>query len=170
MIEEDRMKLRARDLRRLRVIHHVLEKRLTQVQAAALLGLTDRQVRRLVQGVRREGDRAVVHRRRGQPSNRRLPAGLRPRCCARRTNTMGEFGPTLAAEKLAERHGILVSKETRRGWVREQGVDHFGRRPRPHRMWRARKAHVGELVQLDGSHHQWLEGQGAAGWVDGRYR
>ena len=77
MIEEDMMNLRARDLRRRRVIHHVLEKRLTQGQAAALLGLTDRHVRRLVRGVRREGDRAVVHRRRGQPSNRRLPAGLK---------------------------------------------------------------------------------------------
>lgn len=77
MIEEDMTKLRARDLRRLRVLHQVLGKRLTQVQAAAFLGLTDRHVRRLVQRVRREGDRAVVHWRRGQPSNRRLPA-VRP--------------------------------------------------------------------------------------------
>jgi transposase len=125
MIEEDMMKLRARDLRRLRVIHHVLEKRLTQVQAAALLGLTDRHVRRLVQGVRREGDRAVVHRRRGQPSNRRLPAGLKTKVLRVYDQHYGDFGPTLAAEKLAERHGIRVSKETLRGWLREQGVDHF---------------------------------------------
>lgn len=160
MIEEDMMKLRARDLRRLRVIHHVLEKRLTQVQAAALLGLTDRHIRRLVQGVRREGDRAVVHRRRGQPSNRRLAAGFKAKVLRVYAHHYGDFGPTLAAEKLAERHGLRVSKETLRGWLRAQGIDHFGRRPRPHRVWRARKAHVGELVQLDGSHHAWLEGRG----------
>jgi transposase len=160
MIEEDMMKLRARDLRRLRVLHQVLEKRLTQVEAAALLGLTDRHVRRLVQRVRREGDRAVVHRRRGQPSNRRVAAGLKAKVLRLYARHYGDFGPTLAAEKLAERHGIRVSKETLRGWLREQGVDHFGRRPRPHRLWRARKAHVGELVQLDGSHHAWLEGRG----------
>jgi hypothetical protein len=160
MIEEDMMKLRSRDLRRLRVIHHVLEKRLTQVQGAALLGLTDRHVRRLVRGVRREGDRAVVHRRRGQPSNRRLPAGLRAKVLRMYDQHYRDFGPTLAAEKLAERHGLTVSRETLRGWLRAQGVDHFGRRPRPHRRWRVRKAHVGELVQLDGSHHKWLEGRG----------
>jgi hypothetical protein len=65
----------------------------------------------------------------------------------------GDFGPTLAAEKLAERHGIALSAETLRGWLLEKGVDHFRRRKRPHRAWRARKAHVGELIQLDGSHH-----------------
>ena len=160
MSEEDMMKLRARDLRRLRVLHQVLEKRLTQVEAAALVGLTDRQVRRLVQRVRREGDRAVVHRRRGQPSNRRVAAGLKAKVLRVYAQQYGDFGPTLAAEKLAERHGLVVSKETLRGWLRAQGIDHFGRRPRLHRAWRARKAHVGELVQLDGSHHAWLESRG----------
>ena len=116
MSEEDMMKLRARDLRRLRVLHQVLEKRLTQVEAAALVGLTDRQVRRLVQRVRREGDRAVVHRRRGQPSNRRVAAGLKAKVLRVYAQQYGDFGPTLAAEKLAERHGLVVSKETLRGW------------------------------------------------------
>ncbi|MGH7261955.1 MAG: ISNCY family transposase, partial [Nitrospiraceae bacterium] len=72
----------------------------------------------------------------------------------------GDFGPTLAAEKLAERHGIAISDETVRRWLRERGIDHFTRRKRPHRSWRARKPHVGELIQLDGSHHDWFEGRG----------
>ncbi|MDF0653016.1 MAG: ISNCY family transposase [Nitrospira sp.] len=72
----------------------------------------------------------------------------------------GDFGPTLATEKLAERHRLEVSAETLRGWLMAKGVTHFRRRKRPHRAWRARKAHVGELVQLDGSHHDWLEGRG----------
>ncbi|MDF0650496.1 MAG: ISNCY family transposase [Nitrospira sp.] len=74
----------------------------------------------------------------------------------------GDFGPTLAAEKLAEHHGITLSDETLRLWLRARGIEHFRRRKRPHRAWRARKTHVGELVQLDGSHHDWLEGRGPA--------
>jgi len=69
----------------------------------------------------------------------------------------------LAAEKLAERHGIAISVETVRGWLRDAGIDHFTRRKRPHRAWRERKAHAGELIQLDGSHHDWLEGRGPRG-------
>lgn len=66
----------------------------------------------------------------------------------------------MAAEKLVERHGITISAETVRGWLLAKGVTHFQRRQRPHRAWRERKAQVGELVQLDGSHHDWLEGRG----------
>ena len=66
----------------------------------------------------------------------------------------------MAAEKLTECHGITVSAETGRGWLRDAGIDHFPRRTRPPRSWRERKAQVGALVQLDGSHHDWLEGRG----------
>jgi hypothetical protein len=66
----------------------------------------------------------------------------------------------LAAEKLAERHGITLSDETMRRWLWERGVVHFTRRQRPHRAWRARRVHVGALLQLDGSHHDWFEGRG----------
>jgi len=70
-----------------------------------------------------------------------------------------DFGPTLAAEKLTERHGLTLSDETLRRWLRARGISHFMRRKRPHRAWRERKAQVGELVQLDGSHHDWFEGR-----------
>jgi hypothetical protein len=72
----------------------------------------------------------------------------------------GDFGPTLAVEQLAERQGLSVSDETLRGGLPAKGVTHFRRRKRPQRAWRARKAHVGELVQLDGAHHDWVEGRG----------
>lgn len=68
-----------------------------------------------------------------------------------------DFGPTLAVEKLLERDGITLSDEILR---RDRGVDHFRRWKRPHRAWRERKAHAGELIQMDGSHHDWLEGRG----------
>jgi transposase-like protein len=149
-----------RELRRVHVIRQAMEKQLTQVKAGALLGLTDRQIRRLLRRVEQEGDRGLVHRGRGKPSNRRIPEKVKTHVLRLYETRYEDFGPTLAAEKLAERHGITLSDETLRSWLLEQGVTHFRRRKRPHRAWRARKAQVGELVQLDGSHHDWFEGRG----------
>jgi transposase len=137
-----------------------MDKAVRQREASEVLGVTTRQVRRLIQRVRTEGDAGLVHRSRGTPSNRRHRPALKAQVLRLYGQHYGDFGPTLAAEKLAERHGITLSDETLRRWLRECGVEHFTRRKRPHRAWRARKAHVGELVQLDGSHHDWLEGRG----------
>ena len=163
MVREDRVIMSVKELRRVHVIHQTMEKKLTQIKAGALLGLTARHVRRLLQRVRQEGDRGLVHRGRGTPSNRRLPEKVKAMVLRLYAQRYGDFGPTLAAEKLAERHGITLSDETLRGWLRDAGIDHFTRRTRPHRAWRARKAHVGELIQLDGSHHDWFEGRGPRG-------
>jgi len=160
MVGEERVIMSVKELRRAHVIRHALERTLTQEQAGALVGLTARHVRRLIQRVRQEGDRGLVHRGRGKPSNRRIAASLKATVLKLYAQQYGDFGPTLAAEKLAERHGITLSDETLRLWLRAAGVAHFQRRKRPHRSWRARKPHVGELVQLDGSHHDWLEGRG----------
>ena len=160
MVREDRVMLSGKELRRVHVIRQVVEKTLTQVEAGTLLRLTDRQIRRLVWRVRQEGERGLVHRGRDRPSNRRIPEARKTTILRLYERYYGDFGPTLAAEKLAERHGLTVSEETLRRWLLAQGVTHFRRRKRPHRAWRARKAHVGELVQLDGSHHDWFEGRG----------
>jgi transposase len=133
------------------------------VKAGTLVGLTDRHVRRLLQRVKQEGDKGLTHRGRGTPSNRRIPEKVKATVLKLYAQRYGDFGPTLAAEKLAERHGITISAETVRGWLRDAGIDPFTRRKRPHRAWRERKAHVGELIQLDGSHHDWLEGRGPCG-------
>lgn len=162
MVGEDRVTMSSKELRRVHVIRQVQDKQMTQRKAAAALGLTTRQVRRLVGRMRQEGDRGLVHRGRGQPSNRRIPEKQKTKALKLYAQRYGDFGPTLAAEKLAERDGITLSAETLRGWLRAQGVTHFQRRQRPHRAWRARKGHVGELVQVDGSHHDWLEGRGPA--------
>ena len=160
MVREDRVIMSVKELRRVHVIRQTMEKKLTQIKAGALLGLTARHVRRLLQRVRQEGDRGLVHRGRGKPSNRRLPEKVKATGLRLYAQRYGDFGPTLAVEQLAERHGIAVSAETLRGWLLAKGVTHFQRRKRPHRAWRERKAHVGELVQLDGSHHDWFEGRG----------
>jgi transposase len=162
MVGEDKVTMSAKELRRVHVIHQVLERTLTQVQAGELLGVTPRQIRRLLRRVEQEGDQGLVHRGRGKPSNRRIAEPVKAKMLRLYEMRYGDFGPTLAAEKLVERHGLSVSDETLRGWLRARGIKHFARRKRPHRAWRARKAHVGELVQLDGSHHDWFEGRGPA--------
>ena len=160
MVREDRVIMSVKELRRVHVIRQTREKKLTQVKAGALLGLTPRHIRRLLARVEQAGAHGLAHRGRGTPSNRRLPEKLKTKALKLCEKRYGDFGPTLAAEPLAEHHGITLSDETLRGGLLAKGVTHFQRRKRPHRAWRERKAHVGELVQLDGSHHDWFEGRG----------
>jgi hypothetical protein len=160
MVREDRGIMSVKELRRVHVLRQTMEKKLTQVQAGTLLGLTPRHIRRLIARVEQEGDHGLAHRGRGKPSNRRLPEQVKSKALKLCEQRYGDFGPTLAAEKLAEHHGIMLSDETLRGWLLAKGVTHFQRRTRPHRAWRERRAHVGELLQLDGSHHDWFEGRG----------
>lgn len=160
MVREDRVIMSVKELRRVHVIRQTMEKKLTQVKAGALLGLTPRHIRRLLARVTQAGDHGLAHRGRGKPSNRRIPETVKAKALKLCEKQYGDFGPTLAAEKLTERHGIAVSAETVRGWFLATGVTHFQRRKRPHRAWRERRVHVGELLQLDGSHHDWFEGRG----------
>jgi hypothetical protein len=160
MVREDRVIMSVTELRRVSVIRQTMEKKLTQVKAGALLGLTPRHIRRLLARVAQAGDQGLAHRGRGKPSNRRIPEPVKAKALRLYAQRYGDFGPTLAAEKLAEHHGLTLSDETLRSWLLAQGVTHFRRRKRPHRAWRERKPHVGELVQLDGSHHDWFEGRG----------
>lgn len=160
MVGEDRVIMSVKELRRVHVIRQTMKRKLTQVEAGMLLGLTTRHIRRLIERVEQVGDQGLAHRGRGTPSNRRIPDKVKTTVLTLYEKRYGDFGPTLATEKLAERHGITLSHETLRRWLRARGIEHFTRRKRPHRAWRERKAHVGELLQLDGSHHDWFEGRG----------
>jgi hypothetical protein len=160
MVGEGKVIMSVKELRRVHVLRQTREQKLTQVKAGTLLGLTPRHIRRLLARVAQAGDQGLAHRGRGKPSNRRIPAKVKVNALTLYEKRYGDFGPTLAAEKLVECHGMTISAETMRGWLRGAGIDHFTRRKRPHRAWRERKAHVGELVPLDGSHHDWFEGRG----------
>ena len=148
------------EARRLMVVQQVLDGRIRQRQAADVVGRSIRQVRRWVQRVRHVGPAGIVHRLRGRPSNRRYPGTLKQRVLARYRGRYAGFGPTLASEKLQERDRLVVSRETLRQWLREAGLWQRQRRPGPQHVWRERKAARGEMLQLDGSHHDWLEGRG----------
>lgn len=162
MVREDKVIMSVKELRRLHVIHQVIEKKITQVVASELLGLTVRQIRRISKRVRELGEKGIAHRSRGKASNRRIDGTIKARVLKVYGTMYADFGPTLASEKLAEREGIPISDETLRLWLLEAGIDHFTRRARPHRQWRERKAHAGELLQMDGSHHAWFEDRGPA--------
>lgn len=159
-MEPERIELSQRERERLKVLHEVQEGHLTQVEAAGRLGLTDRHVRRLLGRVQAEGDRGVVHRLRGRPSNRKIPGAVQERILARVRRRYADFGPTLAAEHLAQ-DGLGVSRETLRTWMTQAGLWH------PHRqrlqavhVWRERRAAFGELVLWDSSEFAWLEERG----------
>ena len=150
-----------RELDRAAVIARVLEKRLTQREAARALGLTDRQVRRLCRRVQQEGMGGLASRARGRPGNRRLPGALRSKVMAIIREHYHDFGPTLAGEKLGELHRVNLSVETLRRWMMADGlwVDRKQRERRPQRPRRRRPCR-GELVQIDGSDHHWFEDRG----------
>jgi hypothetical protein len=111
--------------------------------------------------MRQEGDRAVVHRLRGRASSRKIRGPVREKAVEWVREEYRDFGPTLASEYLAERHGIRVSRETLRGWMIAAQLWR-PRRARNERVhtWRPRRAQCGELVQWDTSEHDWLEGRG----------
>ena len=132
MASGDKIIMSVKELRRVHVIHQVMEKKMRQVEAGVLLGVTDRQVRRLLKRVRAEGDDGLVHRGRGKSSNRVIDERVKARVLRVYGASYADFGPTLAAEKLSEREGIDLSDETLRLWLLAAGVTHFQRRKRPH--------------------------------------
>ncbi len=160
MDREDRIEMSQKDLKRLRVIQEVLEDNLKQIKAAEILGLSDRQVRRITRRVEEEGEKGIVHRLYGKASNRRMDKKLKQRALKLYEEKYGDFGPTLGSEKLLEINGIKLSDETLRLWLIEAGIGYEGRKKRKHRQWRERKQNFGEMIQMDGSHHDWLEGRG----------
>jgi transposase len=149
-----------RELNRIDILARLESGRLTPGAAAALLRVSERQVYRLRRRFRDGGPAGIADRRRGRPSNNRLPALLRDHAVTLVREHYADFGPTLAAEKLADRHDLRVSRETLRSWMIQAGVW----RPRAERKRfqqpRHRREHLGELIQIDGCEHRWFEDRG----------
>src|SRR3954469_90924 len=149
------------ELSRVDTLARVDRGELPVAEAASLLGLSGRQVFRLLRRFRAEGAAGLASRRRGRPSNRRLPASVREAALAVVRERYADFGPTLAAEKLAASHDLRLSRETLRQWMSEAGlwVPRKARRGRGHQP-RHRRDRLGELVQIDGCQHPWFEDRG----------
>jgi transposase len=161
-METERITLSRRERDRLKVLHEVKQKHLSQVAAAARLKVTDRQVRRMLLRIRERGDAALVHGLRGRPSNRKLAARLEQKILARLRQRYADFGPTLAAEHLAQ-EGFPVSRETLRKWMSKAALwCPRSQRVKAVHVWRERRARFGELVMQDSSPFRWLEDRGPA--------
>jgi molybdenum-dependent DNA-binding transcriptional regulator ModE len=144
----------------LKTLWRVKRKELKLSDASRLLGLSYRQTQRIYKRYKEEGDRGLIHRSRGRKSNRGYNDEFRAAVIVRYKNRYEGFGPTLGAEKLEEEDGFKVDHETLRRWLLREGLWARERRRGRHRSWRERKAHFGEMLQMDGSHHEWFEDRG----------
>lgn len=158
-MERDRVEMSQRERDVLKIMDGVLKGGRSQAEAARLLRLSVRQVGRLKKRLLEEGDRTVVHGLRGQPSNRRKAEEFRKEVLENYRQYFADFGPTLAAEKLAEME-LPVLAETLRRWLLAEGLWQRQRRRDKHRSRRPPRACFGELVQMDASIHDWTEGRG----------
>jgi len=158
-MKKDRIEMSQRDLDRLKVMAPVMSGRRTQDEAGRLLDLSERQVRRIQRRLESGGDAAIIHGLRGRPSNRRCEESFRRRVVDACRGVLAALGPTMAAEKLAAL-GLAAPKETLRRWLLEESLWKPSRQRDKHRSRRERRACLGELVQADGSEHDWLEGRG----------
>ena len=157
----------AKELKRVGVMERVAAGTLKLGSAAQLLGVSYRQAKRIYRRYRVEGAKGLKHRGAGRRSNRATASAMRAQALAlvreKYSGAVDErFGPTLAAEHLASEDDLVVDHETLRRWMLGEGLWSRARKRSPHRRRRPRKAHFGELVQLDGSVHRWFEDRGPA--------
>ena len=149
------------EIDRMSVLHDLADGRIRIAEASTLMGLGRRQVFRLAKAYSQQGPEALVSRRRGRPSNRCYPADLREAAIGVIRERYSDFGPTLAAEKLADLHDIHLARETVRQWMITAGLWKDRRaRLKPVHQPRYRRDCLGELIQIDGSEHWWFEGRG----------
>ncbi|MDR6310047.1 transposase [Pacificitalea manganoxidans] len=151
-----------RELNRIEVLSQVTQGRMTAVTAANLLGLSRRQVHRLLRAFQSEGPAAIRHKARGRASNNRTDPAVRDFAVTLVRETYIDFGPTFASEKLAEDHGLKVSRETLRKWMQDAGLWLSRKQRRTFHQPRLRRECYGELIQIDGSDHHWFEDRGPA--------
>src|ERR1700686_4196077 len=161
-MQEGQLLMTQADRDRLETLRKVKKRLITQVEAAAELELSVRQVRRLVYALKKRGDKAVIHGLRGKPSSRRIEESVRKAAVKiLSADVYKGFGPTLASEYLSSKHGIEASKETVRQWMMDGKLWHANeQKVNAVHLWRPRRSRFGELVQWDTSEHDWLEGRG----------
>jgi len=159
-MRKDIVTMSKKEMERLPIIHKAMEKRITQVKAAEMLTLSDRQVRRLIRKIERGGDQAINHQNRGRTSPFKLSDTKAKEIIAIMKKKYHDFGPTFAAEKLQENEQIRIGREKLRQLMIAGNLWHPYKKQRAIHQWRERKHHYGEMVQMDGSDHDWLESRG----------
>jgi len=156
-----------KELDRFGIICRLIKREMNGTEAAKLLCLSVRQIKRLKIRVKENGPAGLVHRQRNKPSNRRLPQSKRSRIIKLLRKHYYDFGPTLAEEKLRENHHFVHDPKTIRQIMIDEGLwqPRKKKNGEEHRSWRERKANYGEMIQFDGSYEHWLEDRGGTGEV-----
>ena len=144
---------------RLELMGRIKRKEITLVKAADLMEISYRQAKRIWKCFGETGDKSLIHGLRGKPGGRSRTKAFKQKVLTRYEERYRDFGPTLACEHL-DREGMSLDPETLRRWLMVQGMWLRKRKRKKHRQWRERKEHLGELVQMDGSHQEWFEGRG----------
>jgi hypothetical protein len=151
-----------REREHLQVIGRIEAGELTVAEAAESVHLTERQLYRLLRRHRQDGDRGLIHRLRGRPSNLAYPGEIRTTAMRLYREQYSDYGPTLFAEKLELYHHLSISRQTATRWLIEESLWNGSRKKRPHRKKRQRRDCIGSLIQFDGSPHDWFEGRAPA--------
>jgi len=159
MAGKDIITMSQQELKRLHIIHKILDKRVKQIEAVDLLGLCERQVRRIVKRVKQEGETGIIHKSRGNRSHNKIPEKTKQKAINLYKDKYKGFGPLLFSEKLFSIDKIRISDETLRKWLIESKEWKRTRKYKHHCQWRERKRYYGEMIQVDGSHHDWFEGR-----------
>lgn len=149
-----------KDLNRLLIINKVNEKQLSQKKAAEILECTDRTIRRLQKRVKKYGAQGILSKKHGKKSNKKYSNTVKDKAINLIKEQYYDFGPTLATEYLAERDKFIISKETTRKWMIEAGIWIPKQIKCNIHQPRKRRPYYGELIQIDGSPHDWFEGRG----------
>lgn len=143
------------------LLEEVKKRRLSVKEASILLSISERQFYRIKSSYEKEGLSGIIHKSRGRESNRGFNEKTKNEVIKIYRENYRDFGPTFFSEKLLENHQIKIDHETLRRWIRSSGHIGWQRTKRPHRRRRERRSAYGEMVQFDGSHHDWFEGRGA---------
>jgi transposase len=152
---EDKIMTTEKDREKIKIMEQVIKKLITMNEAASILSISYRQVKRLKKAYISKGDAGLIHKSRGKPSNRKLPEDFTKGILELYKTRYIGFGPTLASEKL-EKDGYKIDHETLRKLLIKEGLWELKRKREQHRERRERKRHFGEMVQIDGSHHKWF--------------
>ena len=146
---------------RLKIISQVESKAMSVEQGSKLIGISSRQTYRVLKRIKAEGTKGIIHKLRGKKSNRGYPEELKKKVIEIYRADYRDYGPTLFSEELVKSYKISIDHETIRKWLRAKAITTSMRKKRPHRRSRERRSCFGELLQFDGSYHDWFEGRGA---------
>ena len=149
-----------KEVYRLQIISEIERQRLTNLEASEILGISERQLYRIRAKVGKEGTKGVIHKLRGRKSNRGYPEAMKERIIELHKKQYWDYGPTLFSEELVKNYSLDINHETLRRWMRSEGIITSERKKRPHRKRRERRSCFGDMIQFDGSHHDWFEGRG----------